>query len=405
MPAPNVTQGQCVPDGLPSGQRRALRYPAAAARDRRAAASNEAMTMYRAGIVGLGVGIRHARAYTGSDATDLVAIADLDAALLDEVGRTFDVPHRFTSLEAMLEHETLDIVSVATPCQLHAPMVIAAAEARPKAIICEKPMAPDMGSVEAMTAACDEHGVKLVIGHMRRQLPQFAHARRLIADGAIGRPLAGTVSVQEGGLLNQASHVVDLIRFMLGDPAVAWAVGQVQRETDRYERGLPAEDLCGGVIAFEDGARLVLDVDIGANPTVGNWGFVLAGDEGVLRVTSHQAQGREAFDLHLVSRTHGDVDLASTEFPEVDPWIAQFDRLAEWIDGGPEHEQSIARTQPSHEALMAIYESARTRSRVTLPLNTRRSPLEAMIQDGQLTVRYPGAYDIRRPEVYPPVEA
>ena len=117
-------------------------------------------------------------------------------------------------------------------------------------------------------------------------MPQFAHARRLIAEGAIGRPLASTVSVQEGGLLNQASHVVDLIRFMLGDPAVAWAVGQVQRETDRYERGLPVEDLCGGVIAFEDGARLVLDVDIGANPTIGNWGFVLAGDEGVLRVTS-----------------------------------------------------------------------------------------------------------------------
>ena len=361
--------------------------------------------MYRAGIVGLRVGARHAHGYTGSAATELAAIADLDAALVDDVGRRFDVPSRYTSAEAMLEHEALDIVSVCTPCQLHAPMVIAAAEARPKAIICEKPMAPDMGSVEAMIAACDEHGVKLIIGHMRRQLPQFAHARRLIADGAIGRPLASTVSVQEGGLLNQASHVVDLIRFMLGDPAVAWAVGQVQRETDRYERGLPVEDLCGGVIAFEDGARVVLDVDIGANPTIGNWGFVLAGDEGMLRVTSNQAHGREDFDLHLVSRAHADLDMPSSDFPDVDPWIAQVDRLAAWLDGGAEHEQSIARTLPSHEALMAIYESARTRTRVTLPLHTRRSPLEAMIQDGQLPIRYPGAYDIRRPEVYPPVEA
>ena len=361
--------------------------------------------MYRAGIVGLRIGARHAHGYTASNATELVAIADLDAALLDEVGRKFDVPHRYTSLDDMLERESLDIVSIGTPCQLHAPMVIAAAEARPKAIICEKPMAPDMGGVEAMTAACDEHGVKLVIGHMRRQLPQFAHARRLIAEGAIGRPIAGTVSVQEGGLLNQASHVVDLIRFMLGDPAVEWAVGQVQRETDRYERGLPVEDLCGGVIAFEGGARLVLDVDIGANPTIGNWGIVLAGDEGVLRVRTHQADGREAFDLHLTSCAHGEMDLASAQFPGVDPWIAQVDKLAAWIDGGPEHVQSIARTLPSHEALMAIYESARTRSRVTLPLSTRRSPLEAMIEDGQLQVRYPGAYDIRRPEVYPPVEA
>ena len=115
--------------------------------------------MYRAGIVGLRVGARHAHGYTGSAATQLAAIADLDAALVDDVGRRFDVPSRYTSAEAMLEHEALDIVSVCTPCQLHAPMVIAAAEARPKAIICEKPMAPDMGSVEAMIAACDEHGV------------------------------------------------------------------------------------------------------------------------------------------------------------------------------------------------------------------------------------------------------
>ena len=99
------------------------------------------------------------------------------------------------------------------------------------------------------------------------------------------------------------------------------------------------------------------------------------------------------------------MDLASTEFPEVDPWPAQVDKLATWLDGGPEHVQSIARTKPSHEALMAIYESARTRSRVTLPLSTRRSPLEAMIEDGQLQVRYPGAYDIRHSGVYPPLEA
>ena len=361
--------------------------------------------MYRAGIVGLRIGARHAHGYTGSAATELAAIADLDAALVDDVGRRFDVPSRYTSAEAMLEHEALDIVSVCTPCQLHAPMVIAAAEARPKAIICEKPMAPDMGGVEAMIAACDEHGVKLIIGHMRRQLPQFVHARELVAQGAIGRPIACTVGVHRDGLLNQASHVVDLFRFMLGDPSVDWVVGQVQRETDRYERGLPIEDLCMGVIAFAGGARLVVDVDIGANPTLGDWGFVLAGDEGTLRITSRRADGRENYDLRLVSRAHTDLDMPSSDFPEVDPWIAQVDRMAAWLDGGPEHEQSIARTLPSHEALMAIYESARTRTRVTLPLHTRRSPLEAMIQDGQLPIRYPGAYDIRRPEVYPPVEA
>ena len=360
--------------------------------------------MYRAGVVGLHIGLRHVEGYTGSAATELVAIADLDAALLDETGREFDVPARYTSLEEMLERESLDIVSICTPVQLHAPMVIAAAETGAKGVICEKPITPDMGSASAMATACDENNVKLVIGHMRRQLAQFQRARELIAEGAIGRPTVCTVGVHQGGLLNQASHVVDLVRFMLGEPAVEWVVGQVQRETDRYERGLPIEDLCMGVITFEGGTRLVLDVDLGANPTLGDWGFVLTGDAGTLRITTRRVPGREAFDLRLVSLSHEDLEVASEDLPDVDPWIAQIDRLAEWIDGGPEHSQSFARTLPSHEALIAIHESARTRTCVTLPVPTRGYPLAAMIEDGQLPIRHPGAYDIRRPDAYPPAE-
>ncbi len=360
--------------------------------------------MYRAGVVGLHVGRQHMRAYTESTSVELAAIADIDATLVEASGREFDVPARYTSLDDMLAHESLDIVSVATPVQLHAPMVIAAAEAGVKGVICEKPIAPDMGGAADMDAACDATGTKLVIGHMRRQLSPFKRARELIAEGAIGRPTVCTVGVHGDGLLNQASHVVDLVRFMLGDPAVEWVVGQVQRETDRYERGLPIEDLCMGVIAFEGGTRLTLDVDLGANPTLGDWGFVLAGDAGVLHVGRRHVPGREDFDLRLVSLAHDDLEVRSEELPEIDPWVAQVDRLAEWIDGGAEHSQSFARTVPSHEALIAIYESARTRTRVTLPVQTRRYPLEAMIEAGELPIRYPGAYDIRRPSAFPRAE-
>ena len=159
-----------------------------------------------------------------------------------------------------------------------------------------------------------------------------------------------------------------------------------------------------GLIAFAGGTRLVLDVDMGANPTIGDWGFVLTGDSGMLRVTTRRQAGRENFDLQLVSLSHENFNVASEGFPAIDPWVAQVHGLVEWLDGGPEHIQSFARTMPSHEALIAIYESARTRTRVTLPVQTRRYPLEAMIGAGQLPIRHPGAYDIRRPSTFPPTE-
>jgi phthalate 4,5-cis-dihydrodiol dehydrogenase len=70
----------------------------------------------------------------------------------------------FTSFEAMCESPNVDFVYIATPNDLHAKHAIAAAE-RGKHVIVEKPMAMTLEECEAMNAAAEKHGVKLLCGH------------------------------------------------------------------------------------------------------------------------------------------------------------------------------------------------------------------------------------------------
>ena len=363
------------------------------------------MPSYRVGVIGLNIGREHLRAYQACQDAALVAIADVDAQALATYGDEYGVPGRYADYVQMLEQESLDIVSVTTSQALHPEMVVKAAGYGPKAILCEKPMAGDLGGAQAMLAACDAAGVKLAIGHQRRQLPVFERARELVAAGAIGQPLVCSVGVGEGGLLNQGSHLVDLVRYVLGDPEPTWVIGQVQRETDRYERGVPVEDLCMGIACFEGGARLVFDSDIEEHPALGNWGFTFTGDRGTLRITRVRDTYGTTFRLRLISSTHQNLDLGPGDFSLVDPFIAEVDELVAWIEGRREHRANAHIILSSHMLMVGFCESARTHRLVPMPLRTKRSPLLQMIEDGQLPVRYPGRHDIRRLAYLPPRES
>src|SRR5881397_931624 len=138
------------------------------------------------GASGFGMAHFHAHGYTASPDTTIVALADIN---LDNA-RAFQAVHGgeriYTDYQEMLAREQLDIVSICTWPHLHAPMVIAAAEAGAKAIHCEKPMAPTWGEARAMARACEERAVQLTFNHQRRFLAPFQTARRMLRDGEIG---------------------------------------------------------------------------------------------------------------------------------------------------------------------------------------------------------------------------
>ena len=266
------------------------------------------MTTYRAGVIGLNLGQSHVRGFDEADGVEVAAVCDIDESRLEEVADQYDVAGRYTDATAMLEAESLDIVSVTTPAALHPMMTLLAARYPVQAIISEKPLANSMGEADAMLATCNAAGIKLLCGYQGRHMRAFERARGLIADGAIGKPLVVKVSVEEGGLLNQGSHLIDRSLYLLGDPEPLWVLGQVQRETDRYERGYYCEDLCFCIAAVEGGARIVYDNDIGPGGDVGNRAFVVTGDDGMLIVEPSDPAISMSYGVQLISGNREDLN-------------------------------------------------------------------------------------------------
>lgn len=336
---------------------------------------------YRVGIIGCGwMGKSHAQAYAELDNVQMVAAADIHPKSLAELQEAHGIPGAYADYHDMLAKEDLDIVSVCSWPGLHAPMTIAAVEAGVPGIICEKPMARTLGEADAMIAAAEEHGSKLVIGHQGRFRKQTNAIRSLIQDGVIGRPEFLYIQ-QSGGLTNSSIHNVDYARYILGDPKVEWVMGSVERRTDRYERAQRIEDRAQALIGFAGGARAVLESDIGDDRRVqpcivyGSHGSIFPSSSGIRLLTSDGSK-------HI-------------SFNEPNAQSLQAKELIEWIEGRREHRGHAQNGRQALEVLLAISASTYTRGIVNFPLEITDYPLDLAIEEGVLPVEQPGAYDIR----------
>src|SRR6201999_2633446 len=93
--------------------------------------------------------------------------------------------YNYENMDAMRENKSIDAVYVALPNSMHAEYTIRSAKAG-KHVLCEKPMATNVADCEAMIAACNKAGVKLMIAYRCHYEPTNLKAIKLIRDGAIG---------------------------------------------------------------------------------------------------------------------------------------------------------------------------------------------------------------------------
>jgi predicted dehydrogenase len=355
------------------------------------------------GIIGCGgTTLGHVRAYLALGRYEVVALADLHEEAMARFDRECGIsPRHYQDGREMLDSEALDVVSIGTWQSGHAAWTVAAAARQPRAIVCEKPMAATLGGAERMRVACQRNGVKLVVGHQRRFLPAYTLARDLIAKGAIG-----DVQLVEcfgaDGLPNQFSHQADMLRYILGDDECAWVMGNVQRATDRYERGTRIEDCGVGVFQFQGGARATVLCDMvpmrggpeaQGGRIYGSAGMMLLSPEALHLLNEetggkwrvHQPEGR--FYTHAES---------GGRFEWLEGYTAQMAELADWIQGKVEsHRGEAENGYRALEMVLAVYESARCHEKVVLPLRTRENPLDLLVESGHMAPTRPGRYDVR----------
>jgi predicted dehydrogenase len=354
----------------------------------------------RVGVLGSGaMTANHTMGYLSTGRYEVVALSDLSEQAMGDFDEQFAEfsdykPEHFTDAREMLEKTELNVVSVGVWDIGHAPMTIAAAAAGVKAVLCEKPMADTLSAAANMLMVCERAGVKLAIGHQRRWLPAYTLAKDLIADGAIGDVRLMQVYAKDG-LPNYSSHQADLFRYLLGDEECVWAMGNVERETDRWARAIPIEDKALAVFGFENGTEAM--ILSGLTPKHG-WGAHIYGTEGMidltledLRIMNGDAAG---WVEHKPDGAH--VKYGAENFEVVEGGVAQAHALADWVSGEATEYRSTGETgYKALEMVHGAYESARTHTQVEFPMKTLEHPLGLMIDSGDLPVRYPGRFDIR----------
>ncbi len=121
---------------------------------------------------------------------EVSAICDIAPAALEQFGQNWSArwpeTRTYSDYRRMLGQEDLDILTVATPDNRHAQVVVNGAQSGVKGILCEKPIATTLEEVDRMIAACEDNEVKLSIDHTRRWSPLFHKVRGVVSDGVIG---------------------------------------------------------------------------------------------------------------------------------------------------------------------------------------------------------------------------
>ncbi|MFQ5796435.1 MAG: Gfo/Idh/MocA family protein [Candidatus Bipolaricaulia bacterium] len=137
------------------------------------------------GVIGTGLmGSVHAKVYAQLPNAHLVAIADVNQERLERVSEALGV-QGFTDYNELLERKDIDAVSICVPDHLHRDPTIVAAD-QGKHILLEKPIATNLEDAQAIIAACQRNGVKLMVGHLLRFDPRYANVKEAIDRGDLG---------------------------------------------------------------------------------------------------------------------------------------------------------------------------------------------------------------------------
>lgn len=349
----------------------------------------------RAAIVGCGgMGRAHGSALASLPEFRVVAGCDLSNTLMQQFTETIPGTTGYTDYATMLHEERPDVVVIATNTAAHAPLTILAAEAGVRGVYCEKPMAINLADGRAMVAACQRNSTALVVNHQRRTMPVFRTMRKLIDNGTIGdvELIRGSGG---GDILSDGTHLVDTIRYFMHDAEVEWVFAQVYRDPPKVDElpsqgfkasggwryGHPVETGGMTILQFANGVRAELFT--GTLLYKGGYyqDYQIFGTQGRLHRNNDWA------DPPLLIQTNTSngwqpVPIEELNSEEARLWT--FQQFARMVTDGAEHPLNGLSALKDLEIIMAIYESARLRTKITLPLDQPRFPLEIMIENGEM---------------------
>lgn len=250
-------------------------------------------------LVGCGrIAYKHFQAIeNNNDRFNLVAVCDCNEDKANQAAQKYNVDAYYDLKNMLIEKKEIDIVAICTPSGLHPEHSILASN-HAKHVLTEKPMSCTADDALAMIETAEKNEKKLFVVKQNRLNPTVVALKAAIDSGKFGSiymvqanvfwtrpqeyysqaPWRGTWEFDGGAFMNQASHYVDLLEYLVGP------VAAVQAMTKTLARDIEAEDSGVVNLEWENGALGSMSVTMLAYPKNLEGSITILGEKGTVRV-------------------------------------------------------------------------------------------------------------------------
>lgn len=316
------------------------------------------------------------------DRLNLTGVCDPNPDALNAVVSKYKVPG-YATLSDLLAENPADVVTLCTPSGLHPEQCIEVAESG-RHVITEKPMATRWNDGLRMVKACDAARVRLFVVKQNRLNATLQLLKNAIEQNRFGRLYMANVNVfwtrpqsyydqggwrgtwefDGGAFMNQASHYVDMIQWLMGP------VASVQAMMGTLERNIATEDSGVMTLRWRHGAIGSINVTMLTYPKNLEGSITILGEKGTVRIGGLAANEVKHWEFAEKRPEDDEISKASYQTASVYGFGHQsyYENVVECLQGKAEPMTDGRDGLVSLELLIAAYRSARSGQVVHLPL-------------------------------------
>ncbi|MCK5535287.1 MAG: Gfo/Idh/MocA family oxidoreductase [Bacteroidales bacterium] len=316
-----------------------------------------------------------------SEHLELVAICDNNPDVMKNHQKKYQV-NAYLTLGEMINKETFDVISICTPSGLHSEQTIKIAQ-KGIHVISEKPMATRWADGLKMVKSCDDAGVQLFIVKQNRRNSTLQLLKRAVDEKRFGkihmvhlnvfwtRPQEyydsakwrGTWEFDGGAFMNQASHYVDLLDWLIGPIDKVQAMMSTMRDIEVEDTGVMNVRWRNGTLGSMSVTMLTYPKNYEGSITIlGEKGTVRIGGVAVNEIQDWQFADTKEYDQQIKDANYTTTSVYGFGHP------LYFKNVIDVLRGEAEIETDGREGLKSLEILIAAYLSARDGKTISLPL-------------------------------------
>lgn len=312
---------------------------------------------------------------------ELVSICDDDESVLNNHEKKYNIKG-YLDLANMIEKVDLDLVILCTPSGLHAEQTETCAK-KGINVMTEKPMATRWNDGIRMVKVCDQAGVRLFVVKQNRNNPTIKLIKRAIKENRFGKihmvqlnvfwsrpqsyydqaPWRGTWEFDGGALMNQASHYIDLLDWLIGPIDKVQSMISTTRDIEVEDTGVINIKWRNGTIGSASVTMLTYPKNLEASITIlGEKGSIKVGGVAVNDIQHWEFDESKEYDSTIKEVNYQTTSIYGFGHPLF------YENVIEVLRGNAEPETDGREGLQSLEVLVAAYLSAKDGKVVSLPL-------------------------------------